>query len=306
MTSSEARLAPGTLWQSVLQSTAHGLRCGALEPLATQCTVVRDAGVDFIVRILESLARKQAVKVAQSSTTKGAGGNPFLPYEEDLFVADVSDTHLCLLNKFNAVEHHLLIVTRGFEDQEQLLTEADFAAWWLCMAEVEGLGFYNAGEIAGASQRHKHLQLVPVPLAAAGPKIPIESALATAHFDGSLGEAPALPFTHAIARLESDCWRAPRAAAKSTHGYYWEMLRRVGLRAEPSSPGQLTTGTYNLLLTREWMLLVPRARETFHDISVNALGFAGALLARDEKQLEVLKAVRPMRLLAHVGIQRTA
>jgi ATP adenylyltransferase len=53
------------------------------------------------------------------------------------------------------------------------------------------------------------------------------------------------------------------------------------------------------------MLLVPRARESFQGISVNALGFAGALLARDEKQLEVLKAVRPMRVLKHVGVART-
>ena len=45
-----------------------------------------------------------------------------------MFVADVSDTHLCLLNKFNVIEHHLLIVTRKFEHQETLLTVRDFQA----------------------------------------------------------------------------------------------------------------------------------------------------------------------------------
>ncbi|NIO40609.1 MAG: phosphorylase, partial [Burkholderiales bacterium] len=38
--------------------------------------------------------------------------NPFLPYGKDLFVSDISETHLALLNKFNVIDYHLLIVTR--------------------------------------------------------------------------------------------------------------------------------------------------------------------------------------------------
>lgn len=56
--------------------------------------------------------------------------NPFLPYEEDLFVADLSDTHLLLLNKFNVVAHHLLVVTRQFEPQSDLVNAADLDAAW--------------------------------------------------------------------------------------------------------------------------------------------------------------------------------
>jgi ATP adenylyltransferase len=55
----------------------------------------------------------------QSAT--GERFNPFLPCEQDMFVADVSRSHLCLLNKFNVIDHHLLIVTREFENQECLL-----------------------------------------------------------------------------------------------------------------------------------------------------------------------------------------
>ena len=56
--------------------------------------------------------------------------NPFLPYEEDLFVADLSDAHLLLLNKYNVVAHHLLVVTRRFEPQSDLLNSADLDAAW--------------------------------------------------------------------------------------------------------------------------------------------------------------------------------
>lgn len=54
--------------------------------------------------------------------------NPFLPYDEALWVGHLSDTHTLLLNKFNVVQHHLLVVTRQFESQLDWLTEADFEA----------------------------------------------------------------------------------------------------------------------------------------------------------------------------------
>lgn len=54
--------------------------------------------------------------------------NPFLPYEEDLWVSHLSDTHTLLLNKFNVVPHHLLVVTRQFESQQDPLNAADLDA----------------------------------------------------------------------------------------------------------------------------------------------------------------------------------
>jgi ATP adenylyltransferase len=59
---------------------------------------------------------------------------------------------------------------------------------------------------------------------------------------------------------------------------------------------------YNLLLTREWMLFVPRARESWQGVSVNALGFAGTLLLRDADALERVRAAGPMAVLSHVGV----
>jgi len=54
--------------------------------------------------------------------------NPFLPYDEELWVQHLSDTHTLLLNKFNLVEHHTIVVTRTFQSQDEPLTEADLAA----------------------------------------------------------------------------------------------------------------------------------------------------------------------------------
>ena len=67
-----------------------------------------------------------------------------------MYVADLSATHVGLLNKFYVVPHHLLIVTRHFESQESSLTPADFQTLWSCLAEYNSLGFYNSGAAAGA------------------------------------------------------------------------------------------------------------------------------------------------------------
>ncbi|HEY9780413.1 MAG TPA: phosphorylase [Leptolyngbyaceae cyanobacterium] len=290
-------LKPGTLWQKVVDRTSHALQCGALLTIPTDYEFVEQNGVKFLVRILSNLDRKyQAKKKQDRDTATGKDFNPFLPYEEDLFVADISDTHVCILNKFNVVDYHLLIVTRAFESQESLLTLPDFAAMWAVLNEFEGLAFYNAGKNAGASQRHKHLQVAPLPLAPKGAQIPIEPLLASAKFEDSVGTIPELPFKNAIARLNPQV-ASPLKAAQVTFECYYNLLQTLGLLGEN---GQV--GAYNLLATPQWMLIVPRSQESFEAIAVNSLGFAGTLLVRNAQQMQLIKDLRPLNVLTNVAI----
>jgi ATP adenylyltransferase len=288
-------LKPGTLWSKVQKTTEHALQCGALQPIKTESEFVEQEGIRFLVRIISNLDRKAKAKKQQQK--KKADFNPFLPYEDDLFVADISDTHLCLLNKFNVVDYHLLIVTREYEDQDNWLTLSDFQAMWTSLAEIDGLAFYNGGKIAGASQRHKHLQLVPLPLTPEKPKLPIEPAIASANFQGSIGTIPSFPFVHALTRFDPSWIDTPDVAAKATLDAYYRLLQAVG---KPSN-GIKQSAPYNLLATREWMLIVPRSQEEFESISVNSLGFAGALLVRNSQQMQILKDAGPVTLLKHVS-----
>ncbi|MEH1782908.1 MAG: phosphorylase [Nostoc sp.] len=290
-------LQPGTLWTSVKKQTEHALQCGALLSIPTEFEFVEQDNVRFLVRILSNLNRKKAAdeKQKKQSVKSGQEFNPFLPYEEDLFVADISDTHLCILNKFNVVDYHQLIITRSFEEQESLLTLEDFAAMWVCLADFDGLVFYNSGKTAGASQRHKHLQLVPLPLAPEGPQMPIEPLLKSAQFQNLNTTSPKLPFAHAFAPLNSNWVQLPFTGAQETLEVYRALRQAVGLDAKQS-------GAYNLLVTREWMLIVPRSQEHFQSISVNSLGFAGALLVRNAAEMEILKAQGPMTILKNVAV----
>ncbi|MBN3785769.1 DUF4922 domain-containing protein [Burkholderia sp. Ac-20353] len=284
---------PGTLWPTIVQRTTHALQRRALFPIETVQSSIEDGGVRFLVRQVSSLARKDQAK---TRGTGSAGGNPFLPYDPDLFVADISDTHVALLNKFNVIEHHLLIVTRCFEPQESLLTVADFAALLACMAEFESVGFYNGGAGAGASQPHKHLQLVPLPFADGGPALPIGPLLESARIAGVIGTVPGLDFAHAFAPL--DVLAAPtHQTACTACERYRALLDTVGIQAVDGDGGLRQSAPYNLLVMSAGMLLVPRSAEIVEGIPVNALGFAGSLFVRDDAQMRTVEHVGPMSLL---------
>lgn len=304
MNPEELKFEHGTLWKKTLDRTERALKIGRLLPISTDSTIIKDGGVDFLVRNISNLALKAEEKKGRTenggSTKKSP--NPFLPFEEEMFVADISDTHVCLLNKFNVIEHHLLIVTRSLEDQEGLLTLRDLEAICTCMAEFEGLGFYNGGEVAGASQKHKHLQMIPLPMAENGPNVPIEPLFASARFEHGLGVVPGLPFVHSFARLNPDMVLHTSMAAEVVFRLYRNMLEVVGLNRSDSPERSRQSAPYNFLFTREWMLLVPRSEEFFESISVNALGFAGALLVGNEQQMQILREHGCMSALKHTAV----
>jgi ATP adenylyltransferase len=299
-------LPPGTLWEQVMRRTEAALTSGALLPVPTDHAFIEDQGVRFFVRVLAGLRRKAEARKDQDAAARaGRNANPFLPPEKDLTVGGITDTHLAVLNKFNVVEHHLLIITRRFEDQETLLTPADLEALWTCMAEYDSLGFYNGGAAGGASQRHKHLQLVPLPLSPEGPAVPVEPLLAGAAVDrDGRGTVPAFPFRNAFVRLPDGLWRSPRDAARRTWTEYGRMLQQVGMT--PPSPSGLTPQSlpYCFLVTREWMLLVPRSREHFEDISFNSLSFAGSLFVWNGILLDRIREFGPLNALREVSLPR--
>lgn len=299
MADSRIKLPPGALRPGLVERTRHALACGAMQPIETTEEIVEDGGVRFVVRKVSSLARKDEDRL-RAARTPAMPANPFLPHEPDLFVADVSESHFALLNKFNVIEHHLLIVTRSFVDQETLLDAGDFEALAACMAEIDGLAFYNGGAVAGASQPHKHLQLVPLPLGRSGPPLPVEALFESVKARAGAVQVPGLPFDHAFLWLDRPPFDDVGVAAQM-HACYLELLAAAGLKAVQTGGKACQSGPYNLLATPRWMLLVPRRKERFESIPVNALGFAGSLFVRDEAQMQVLMRAGPMAVLSAVA-----
>jgi ATP adenylyltransferase len=283
------RIARGDLWSAIARRSDAARSTGALEPIETEMFTARDRGIPFVVRVASALAARQR-RLEQRSDERQ---NPFLPADPELVVGAISESHLCVVNKFPVIANHALIITRHFEDQQAPLGRGDFEAVWTCLREG-GLAFYNAGPAAGASERHRHFQLVPTPIADPPLATPFDAVQADAHFDAGIGRVATLPFLHGLGRLRAIANQPPAEAAGVLLGLYQQLARAFGCHRH----GQ----PYNLLVCREWMLIVPRVRAHWRGVSVNGLGFAGALLVPGREELSVVRREGPMRVLANVAV----
>ncbi|MFV0665657.1 DUF4922 domain-containing protein [Denitromonas sp.] len=253
---------------------------GALQPIRTEQTLLHDRGLPFVVKWIA----RDALAGHRHKPARSPHHNPFLPPEDALTFGALGPTHLVLLNKYPVMPRHLLVVTRAFEPQTAAITDADFAALGTIIAAHGGLGFYNAGERAGASQDHKHLQWIPdLP--------PLAQQLATL----PLGDDSPFGFRHAFAALPEVIWAGSESGG-ALGRCYRALLARVGFDPEASE-----LPPYNLLMTRAWMWLIPRRAERWQNMSINALGFAGSLFVKSREQLPALAEARPLALLNAVA-----
>lgn len=288
---SSARSRADDLLEHTDHVIAAALASGALQPIRTELDWLEQDGLRFSVRWVSSLALKDRARV-DTVTARRPDFNPFLPPEPALTVAALGADHLVVLNKFPVIDRHLLIVTRRFEDQSTPLGGADFAALAAVVGAHGGLGFYNGGRIAGASQAHKHLQWVPAQASA------LEDFLPPLR-PGAAAENLALPWAHAAVGMDESAWSHPDDAGSFLLAAYRLACERLELPcdADPMPP-------YNLLVSRGALLLVPRTREKWDDVSLNSLAWAGSLFVRDRAQIDGLRRHGPLEVLAAVGRPR--
>jgi len=268
-----------SLWKEAAIIAAKAIQSSALQSLNTSLTSVSDAHLSFHIHQLSHLAKKPISPKGEQPIS-----NPFLPHEPALYIGDIGSKHKCLLNKYNVLDDHLLLVTKAFEEQQSVLTLDDFSALQLCMSDKPALAFYNSGTKAGASQQHKHIQLIQLPNAV-DRLIPFAPEFKELH-DEVPRTLPTLPFRHAAIALPNNLFKHDKNQHQDAAIQLKHLYDRLRMTLDIEVKGDQIEKAYNLLLTQEWMLLVPRTRECFADISLNALAFCGSILVKDEKQAQ--------------------
>lgn len=331
MPPSSAPVSTESLLARLATVSATALESGALKPLQTEQVVFPDSVT--IPGFLVSLLRKHHKPAAPPSSawksdayTKDRSDvptNPFLPYDRRLYVKHTAPAHVLLLNKFPVVSNHVLLVTEQFEPQSSLLTVADHTALWNVLSQINAVAFYNAGPIAGASQPHKHLQLIPTPLAPTHFKAEtpfdrfLKKSLSNQFNGGEYFAADCLPFLHAVADTADIAKLATSGDTDAAGALSMQKYTALLSVLEPQVFGYRSARTvqdddrddinvkpfsYNLVITKRFMLAVPRRKERFQGVSVNALGFVGCLLVKDDESLHTVSRVGPMHILNAVAL----
>ena len=261
----------------------------------------------FQLRFSPSLANKPKGPPPGPGDDKKKPFNPFENPPPSLVIGDAGLDHVLVLNKFAIVPEHFLLITRRFKKQTDLLEAGDLAATYSCLRAYHAEGgrelfaFFNCGPHSGASQPHRHLQLLPVDrmadglgesnaaAAAAGGGPGAWSVLADRLVAGEGDESPPLPFATFAERLDGDlspralrsvylrlyrracaaagCAVAPRkdvgsgAVAEGRETGEEELEEEEGEDEDEGDEGVEAKISYNLAMTRETMVICPRVAE---------------------------------------------
>ena len=225
----------------------------------------------------------------------GPKPNPFRPWDQRLEVSAIGSHHALILNKYPVQLGHMLLITKEWASQGDWLDSRDWTAVSAVDVNTTGLWFFNSGPLAGASQPHRHLQLLPRQAGAARcPREPWFLNRLNSQHPARTGSVDVLEAATAI--------RPRQAAHPCPEGHLAELYAELADELQLGVPGreQAPKAPYNLLITSHWMAMVRRLSDGIHGFSVNALGFAGYLLATDQADRHWLSIHGPEQLLAEV------
>ena len=280
-------------WSKALERSEQALNCGALTPLSTSTIELSVASAEqFELRQLNAALPKH-------HRPEGPKPNPFLPWEPQLEIERIHNHHVLILNKYPVQRGHMLLITQGWASQIDWLQPEDWRALVQVDRDSTGLWFFNSGPRAGASQPHRHLQLLPRhPGECICPRLSWFMQRLHKPSASTGNEQSIDPLFKNCVIADRPLSSDPDKEANLLNDLYRSLALQLGLGDQSSQ--QPPAIPYNLLLTKSWMALIKRSQEKVKGFSVNALGFAGYLPATDRSDLTWLQSHGGEQLLRQV------
>ncbi|EAS03840.3 ATP adenylyltransferase (macronuclear) [Tetrahymena thermophila SB210] len=259
-------------------------------------------GIVFNFSVLKDLDKKPL------GSSRGQTSNPFLPpFEDGLFVQELSKTHTLLFNKYAVVKNHMLVVTTQFEYQNSLINQNDFSAAHKVLLTLKGFWFFNSGPDAGASQQHKHMQVMPYEARADTPILNILHKRARkqpSECQYFLYEP--FQFKHIIKVLR----QMQEEESVESYGEYLQECyidcMKILKNLEQTGDSQKIKQAYNMIVMDNFMLIVIRKQEKTESspyIAINGMGFTGSFLLKSFQEIQKNDHINPFDLLKEVCVE---
>ena len=266
-------------WKKALDQTRLSIDHKSLYPLKTDI-ITSDLYQknDFIIRKLDT-SKFNKKKIY------GPKQNPFSPWEKILEIDKIGENHQLILNKYPVQKGHILLITKNWKPQNGWLDINDWKAIQQVNKDTSGLWFFNSSPIAGASQPHRHFQLLR------RSKDEISCPREKWFLEMKLSKDSDCKLRNNIIVSKFNFLEN----SKSLFELYLELCKKLGL-GDPiinSKPKY----AYNLLITNKWIAIIKRKYDHIHGFSINGLGFAGYLLVTEKSDINYLKKFGPEKLL---------
>ena len=266
-------------WVKALDQTHLSITNNALFPLKT--TVVTREYYnknDFIIRELDTSRFKK-------KNSYGPNQNPFNPWDKILEVDKIGTNHQLILNKYPVQKGHILLITNTWRPQDGWLDINDWIAIQMVNEDTSGLWFFNSSPIAGASQPHRHFQL----LRRDHGEIICPREKWFLDLENNNDQDSKLKKNAVVSKFNF------LDNSINIYNLYLELSKKIGLGnpiddEKPRFP-------HNILITNNWIAIIKRKYDHVHGFSVNGLGFAGYLLVTEKSNINYLKKYGPEKLL---------
>tara|TARA_Y100001968_G_C19335906_1_gene706835 strand:+ start:123 stop:944 length:822 start_codon:yes stop_codon:yes gene_type:complete len=268
-----------------LAKSKIAIKKGSLNPLNTQLDPELNIFKGFEVRGLSSSFATKAGFIGPSQ-------NPFQPIDLNLKVSNIKGNHTLLLNKFPVQIGHMLLITNDWQPQRGWLTINDWEAFIEVDKDTSGLWFFNSSPKAGASQPHRHLQLLRRNIGERlCPRDTWFNNLLNGIYEPNTEIYKSISIRKRLNLLNIN-------EAKHLLDIYLDLCveRNIGNPSIDSNPIK----PYNLIITKNWMSIITRRKEGTRGFGINALGFAGYFLATNKSDVDWLVKNNPLGLLEEV------
>ena len=266
-------------WEKALSQTEISIKKKSLFPLKTiDITKNISNSSDFIIRKLD-------ISLFKNKRLFGPQPNPFNPWEKNLEVHPIGNNHQLILNKYPVQKGHLLLITNRWKPQSGWLEKEDWQAIKEVNMDTSGLWFFNSCKKAGASQPHRHIQLLR---RGQNEKIcPRENWFLS--FLKLKNNQNKLSKNIIVNKLDLN------NSSEYLYNLYLNLSKKIGLGSPKSDDNPKKA--YNILLTNKWIAIIKRAKDNVHGISVNSLGFAGYILVTEYSDLSYIEKYGPEKFL---------
>jgi len=266
-------------WEKALQKTKISINSNSLFPLQTNdITKNLYKGDDFIIRELDITKFKK-------NTSIGPKINPFKPWDNILEIDSIGKYHQLILNKYPVQLGHILLITNEWKEQNGWLDIKDWEAIKEVNKDTSGLWFFNSGPLAGASQPHRHIQLLrrdPSELSCPREKWILD--LNNVNYKNK-------KFSKNIILKKF----SKSLNEENINEIYKDLAYKLGL-GDPRKDKK-PRYPYNLIFTNRWIILIKRKTDNLFGISINALGYAGYILVTEKSDINYLRKLGPEKLL---------
>ena len=253
-----------SLWLLALKKTEQAIKKKSIIPFKTKLSILDQGKYKYELRTLIGKTKNQP---NYKNLNQGPKINPFKPWDKDLEISNIKTNHILILNKYPVELGHMLLITKKWKPQNGWLDISDWNALVNVNIDTTGLWFFNNSELAGASQPHRHIQLLR--RQTINLLFPRQMWFEDYLVNKINKESKLYKNTIVIPLLEDN---SPEELQEAYYKSCIEM--NIG---EPNNDLKPKYG-YNLLITNNWMALIRRSKECYQGFNINSLGFAGYFL----------------------------